>query len=93
MMIATGRWPRKRALLLALALFTAGSYAELVAATGLPAWVGRGADDDAWPHDVQASMAERLGVQIHVIPDSAHSPAVENPQGLADAWIPFLSQN
>ena len=59
----------------------------------LPVWVGRGEDDDAWPHDVQASMAERLGVQIHVIPDSAHSPAVENPQGLADAWIPFLSQN
>lgn len=56
----------------------------------LPIWVGRGADDDAWPHDVQAAMAERLGVEIHVVPDSAHSPAVENPHGLADAWIPFL---
>jgi pimeloyl-ACP methyl ester carboxylesterase len=56
----------------------------------LPVWVGRGADDDAWPHDVQASMAERLGVEIHVIADSAHSPAVENPEGLADAWFPFL---
>lgn len=59
----------------------------------LPIWVGRGEDDDAWPHDVQAAMAERLGVQIHVIPDSAHSPAVENPQGLADAWIPFLLEH
>jgi pimeloyl-ACP methyl ester carboxylesterase len=59
----------------------------------LPMWVGRGADDDAWPHDVQASMARRLGVDIHVIADSAHSPAVENPQGLADAWFPFLLEN
>lgn len=59
----------------------------------LPIWVGRGADDDAWPHDVQAKMAERLGVEIHVVPDSAHSPAVENPQGLADAWIPFLLEH
>lgn len=59
----------------------------------LPIWVGRGADDDAWPHAVQASMAERLGVDIHVVPDSAHSPAVENPQGLADAWIPFLLEH
>lgn len=61
-----------------------------IIATGLPTWVGRGADDDAWPHDVQASMAERLGSEIHVVPDSAHSPAVENPQGLVDAWLPFL---
>jgi pimeloyl-ACP methyl ester carboxylesterase len=59
----------------------------------LPIWVGRGADDDAWPHDVQADMAHRLGVAIEVIPDSAHSPAVENPQGLADAWIPFLLEH
>lgn len=56
----------------------------------LPVWVGRGAGDDAWPHEVQATMAHRLGVELNVIPDSEHSPAVENPQGLADAWIPFL---
>jgi len=35
-------------------------------------------------------MAKRLGTEIHVIEDSAHSPAVENPQGFADAWLPFL---
>lgn len=64
-----------------------------VQALRLPFWVGRGADDDAWPHDVQAAMAEQLGVPIHVVDDSAHSPAVENPQGLADAWFPFLLQN
>lgn len=59
----------------------------------LPCWVGRGADDDAWPHDIQADMARRLGVEIHVVPESAHSPAVENPHGLADAWFPFLLAN
>lgn len=59
----------------------------------LPFWVGRGADDDAWPHDAQASMATRLGTEIHVIAHSAHSPAVENPTGLVDAWLPFLEQN
>ncbi len=59
----------------------------------LPVWVGRGEDDDAWPHEVQAAMAARLGVDIHVIADSEHSPAVENPQGLAEAWLPFLLKN
>ena len=59
----------------------------------LPVWVGRGADDDAWPHETQAAMAKRLGVEIHVIGESAHSPAVENPHALADAWIPFLLEN
>jgi len=59
----------------------------------VPVWVGRGEDDDAWPHDAQAAMAQRLGVDIHVVGDSAHSPAVENPQGLADAWFPFLLAN
>jgi pimeloyl-ACP methyl ester carboxylesterase len=59
----------------------------------LPVWVGRGAGDDAWPHEAQQAMAERLGVDIHVISTAAHSPAVENPQGLADAWFPFLLAN
>jgi pimeloyl-ACP methyl ester carboxylesterase len=61
-----------------------------VAATGLPVWVGRGTDDDAWPHDLQATMAQRLGTEIHIVPDSAHSPGIENPKGLVEAWLPFL---
>jgi pimeloyl-ACP methyl ester carboxylesterase len=71
-------------------LIDAPDLVDEVAATGLPCWVGRGADDDAWPHDVQALMARRLGTEIHVVPDSAHSPAVENPSGLVAAWLPFL---
>lgn len=73
-------------------LMTAPDRVDEVAATGLPVWVGRGADDDAWPHHVQDRMAERLGTSVHVVPDAAHSPAVENPDGLATAWLPFLSR-
>jgi pimeloyl-ACP methyl ester carboxylesterase len=75
------------------ALIDAPDRIDEVAALSLPVWVGRGADDDAWPHDVQAEMAKRLGTEIHVIEDAAHSPAIENTAGLADAWLPFLAQN
>jgi pimeloyl-ACP methyl ester carboxylesterase len=71
-------------------LIDAPDVIDDVLATRVPTWVGRGADDDAWPHDVQHRMAERLGTQVHVIPDSAHSPAVENPAALMDAWLPFI---
>ncbi|MBD8605330.1 alpha/beta hydrolase [Aeromicrobium sp. CFBP 8757] len=71
-------------------LIDAPDVVDDVLATGVPTWVGRGADDDAWPHDVQDTLAERLGTTVHVVPDSAHSPAVENPAALMDAWLPFL---
>lgn len=63
-----------------------------VAGTGLPVWVGRGAGDDAWPHAVQDDMARRLGTSVHVVLGADHSPAVENPVGLAAAWLPFLEE-
>jgi len=74
-------------------LIDAPDVVDEVVATRLPCWVGRGADDDAWPHDVQAAMATRLGTDVHVIEGAAHSPAVENPQALLDAWLPFLKEN
>jgi len=73
------------------ALIDAPDRIDELAALPVPIWVGRGADDDAWPHDIQAAMAKRLGAEIHVIEDAAHSPAIENTQGLADAWFPFLA--
>ncbi len=72
-------------------LLTAPDRIEEVAGTDLPVWVGRGEDDDAWPHERQDEMARRLGTTVHVVPHSAHSPAVENPEGLAAAWLPFLT--
>ncbi|MCL3819951.1 alpha/beta fold hydrolase [Aeromicrobium wangtongii] len=71
-------------------LIDAPDVVDAVRATGVPTWVGRGTDDDAWPHDVQEMMAKRLGTEIAVVPDSAHSPAVENPEALMQAWLPFL---
>jgi pimeloyl-ACP methyl ester carboxylesterase len=63
-----------------------------VIATGVPVWVGRGAEDDAWPHQEQAAMAARLGAEVHVIEGAGHSPAVEQPEALAAAWLPFLAR-
>ena len=62
--------------------------AEL-AATGVRTLVMHGADDDAWPPAVQHEMAGRLGAGYVVIPDAAHSCAVENPSATADALIEF----
>jgi pimeloyl-ACP methyl ester carboxylesterase len=63
--------------------------AELAAAP-MPKLVTQGVDDDAWPPPVQREMAARLGARYVVIPDAAHSPAVENPDGtlavLLDFW-------
>jgi pimeloyl-ACP methyl ester carboxylesterase len=36
-------------------------------------------------------MAERLGAQHVVIPDAAHSPAVENPEATVDALSGFFA--
>ena len=63
--------------------------AEL-AETGVPTLVAHGVADDAWPPEVQADMARRLGARHEVIDGSIHSPAVENPARtlavLLDFW-------
>ena len=64
---------------------------EQIAATGVRCWVGRGADDNAWPHDQQDEQARRLGTRTVVVPDAAHSPAIENPEGMAGLWLAFLA--
>lgn len=56
---------------------------DALAATDVPVTVGRGGDDDAWPHASQARMAERLGTGVEVIPDSGHSPAADAPEATA----------
>lgn len=71
-------------------LIDAPEIIDSVHATGVPCWVGRGADDDAWPHEAQSQMARRLGTEVHVVESSAHSPAIENTPGFLDAWLPFL---
>jgi pimeloyl-ACP methyl ester carboxylesterase len=62
--------------------------AEL-AATGVPVLVLHGAGDDAWEPTTQREMAARLRAQYVVVPDAAHSAAVENPTATADALLDF----
>jgi pimeloyl-ACP methyl ester carboxylesterase len=62
--------------------------AEL-AATAVPVLVGYGEGDDAWPPPVQDAMAARLGATLAVIPDAAHSPAMDNPAALLRALLDF----
>ena len=56
---------------------------ELRAAYDGPILVACGAEDDAWPPDVQESMAGRLGARFELVPDALHSPAAENPEATA----------
>jgi pimeloyl-ACP methyl ester carboxylesterase len=58
-------------------------------ATGLPLLVLHGEADDAWAPALQAQMAERLGAVHAVVPDAAHSPAVENVEATAKALLAF----
>ncbi len=51
----------------------------------LPVAVVRGESDDAWPHAVQDRLASALGTRVVVVPDAAHSPAVEQPEATRDA--------
>lgn len=57
--------------------------------TGLPVLVLHGVDDDAWLPALQAEMAVRLGATHEVVPDAAHSPAVENPEATVKALLAF----
>lgn len=65
--------------------------AELVAAVrtrAMPCLVVCGTGDDAWPPGVQRTMADRLEAEFAAVPDAAHAPNVENPDGLLDVLVP-----
>jgi len=63
---------------------------DALRATGCPVLVAHGQTDDAWPPDMQADMAARLGARYAVIAGAGHSPAIEQPartaQLLCDFW-------
>jgi pimeloyl-ACP methyl ester carboxylesterase len=64
---------------------------QALVVTGVPAAVLAGRDDDAWPLTDQQDMAIRLGTELVLIEQAAHSPAVENPDGLLAVLLPLLS--
>ncbi|GAA3722493.1 alpha/beta hydrolase [Spinactinospora alkalitolerans] len=65
--------------------------AEL-AATDVPKLVLYGENDDAWPPELQATMAKRLQAHRVVIPGAAHSPSVEAPETTASALTDFWNR-
>ncbi len=72
-------------------LLTSPDRTEELAATGISTFVLFGEDDDAWPPSLQVEMAERLGAQVGVVPDAAHSPALENTSGTVAALLGWLA--
>jgi pimeloyl-ACP methyl ester carboxylesterase len=70
-------------------LLSAPDEVDELAAAGVRTLVIHGAADDAWPPDVQAEMARRLGAEHAVIADSVHSPACEQPEAFAAALLRF----
>jgi pimeloyl-ACP methyl ester carboxylesterase len=64
-----------------------------LAAAGLPLLIAAGVGDDAWPVVLQKEMATRLGTDLVLIEDAAHSPAAENPAATARLLIDFWAQH
>lgn len=75
-----------------LHLVEAPDLVEDVAAIGVPALVAYGAQDDGWPTDGQEAMAERLHAELVRLDDAGHSPAVDDPEGLAAVLTAFWAQ-
>jgi pimeloyl-ACP methyl ester carboxylesterase len=74
---------------MATAMTTEADRVAELAASGVPTLVAHGIADDAWPPQVQADMARRLGARHEVIDGSIHSPAVENPGRTLDVLLDF----
>jgi pimeloyl-ACP methyl ester carboxylesterase len=72
------------------ALLTSPDRTDELAATGVATFVLFGENDDAWPPSLQTEMAERLGAEVGVVADAAHSPAIENTPGTAAALLGWL---
>ncbi|GAA2972163.1 alpha/beta fold hydrolase [Actinokineospora diospyrosa] len=62
--------------------------ARTLRTTNTPSLVTCGAQDDAWPPTVQRDMADRLEADFATIESAAHSPAIENPDGLLATLLP-----
>jgi pimeloyl-ACP methyl ester carboxylesterase len=65
---------------------------EELRAIGLAVLVLHGDKDDAWTPEQQAEMARRLGSAYAVVPDAAHSPAVEAPERTAQELLAFWNR-
>jgi pimeloyl-ACP methyl ester carboxylesterase len=63
-----------------------------LAGVDLPMLVAYGETDDAWPPDLQAAMAARLGAETAVIAGTGHSPAADRPDATVAALLDFWAR-
>jgi pimeloyl-ACP methyl ester carboxylesterase len=75
------------------AILGADDRTDELAAAGLPILVAAGVGDDAWPVELQKETATRLGTDLVLIEDAAHSPAAENPAATARLLAGFWAQH
>jgi len=70
-------------------LLSAADRTAQVRDSGTPVLVAHGESDDAWPLEEQRHMAQRLDAQLAVVPDTGHSPAVDDPTATAGMLAGF----
>jgi len=70
-------------------LLSAADLTPQLRDTGIPVLVAYGERDDAWPLEEQRDMAQRLDAELAVIPDTGHSPAVDDPTATAELLAGF----
>lgn len=71
------------------ALLAEPDRTESLAGTAIPLLVAHGDEDDAWPPELQAAMAVRLGARHEVIVGARHSPNVKQPEQTARVLLDF----
>ncbi len=57
---------------------------EALASVAPPTAVVIGGRDDVWPTDQQREMADRLRAKVTALPAAGHSPAIDDPDAVAD---------
>ena len=66
-------------------LHNTSDLSEALATVVPPTTVVIGGRDDVWPVDEQRAMAGRLRATVVELPTAGHSPAVDDPEAVADA--------
>ncbi len=73
-------------------LVTATPLGAFLYGIDFPVLVCHGEGDTAWlPHEQQLLARRIAGARYAVVPDALHSPAVENPEGMLELLLPFLT--
>ena len=61
--------------------------------TGIPVLVSHGANDDAWPIEMQREMAEQLGADYWVVANAGHSAHADRTHTSAQLLATFWDEH